>query len=187
MGQFFQNDTTQGPYFFCNQALQPALPNLFLRRGNRSSPCHPDEPELTVAEINKVAANLKRLDSLLISGGEPFLCENLVEICAIFHQHCRISSIHLPSNGMLPERIRDWSTEILHRLPGVRLTLSLPLDGLEAVHDGLKGVDGSFRNTIETVRALTPLRKIFPALQNLYHHGCGPGKFSRYPSPGRMG
>jgi MoaA/NifB/PqqE/SkfB family radical SAM enzyme len=125
----------------------------------------PAEPELTMAEIDQVAANLKRLDSLLISGGEPFLCENLVEICAVFHQRCRISSIHLPSNGMLPERIRVWSTDILRRLPGVRVTLSLPLDGLEAVHDGLKGVAGSFRSTVETVRALTALRKTFPALR----------------------
>jgi MoaA/NifB/PqqE/SkfB family radical SAM enzyme len=122
------------------------------------------DPELTLAEIDRVAANLQRLDSLLISGGEPFLCENLVEICAIFHQRCRISSIHLPSNGLLPERIQAWSKEILARLPGIRLTISLSLDGLEAAHDRLKGVAGSFRSTVETVRSLSPLRKKYPAL-----------------------
>jgi Fe-coproporphyrin III synthase len=124
-----------------------------------------DEQELTLLEITAIAAKLEKLDSLLISGGEPFLHDGLVEICAIFHQHCRIASIHLPSNGMLPERVAPWSAEILRRLPGVRLTVSLPLDGLESVHDGLKGVAGSFRSTVETVRALQPLRKAFPAFR----------------------
>jgi Fe-coproporphyrin III synthase len=122
------------------------------------------ETELTLDEIDKVAASLPRLDSLLISGGEPFLCENLAEICAIFHRRCRISSIHLPSNGLLPERVAAWSAEIMGRLPGVRLTLSLPLDGLETAHDRLKGVAGSFRSTVETARSLSRLRKKFPAL-----------------------
>jgi MoaA/NifB/PqqE/SkfB family radical SAM enzyme len=125
----------------------------------------PHEAELTLAEIDRVAGNLKRLDSLLLSGGEPFLCENLVEICAIFHRRCRISAIHLPSNGLLRERVLAWTGDILARLPGVRLTLSLPLDGLEAAHDGMKGTAGSFRSTIETVRSLSPLRRKFPALQ----------------------
>ena len=124
-----------------------------------------DETELTLAEIDRVAANLSRLDSLLISGGEPFLREDLAEICAIFHRRCRIAAIHLPSNGQTPERIRDRSAEILGRLPGVHLTLSLPLDGLEAAHDRIKGLAGSFRNTVETVRCLSPLRKKFPAFQ----------------------
>lgn len=123
------------------------------------------EAELTLAEIDKIAVNLKGLDSLLISGGEPFLCENLVEICAIFRRRCRIGAIHLPSNGLLTERVVAWSSEILRRLPGVRLTLSLPLDGLETVHDNIKGAAGSFRSTVGTVRALSPLRKKFPALR----------------------
>jgi MoaA/NifB/PqqE/SkfB family radical SAM enzyme len=125
----------------------------------------PAEAELTLAEIDKVAAGLPRLDSLLVSGGEPFLREDLVEICAIFQRRCRIAAIHLPSNGLLSERVLAGSAEILRRLPGLRLTLSLPLDGLESVHDGIKGAAGSFRGTIATARALAPLRKKFPALR----------------------
>jgi len=123
--------------------------------------------ELSLAEIEGVAASVGRLDSLLISGGEPFLRDDLADICAAFRRLCRIRSIHLPTNGLEPERIRSACAVILQRLPGVSLTLSLSLDGREAVHDRLKGTRGSFDRTVESVRTLSPLRRRFPGL-NIY-------------------
>jgi len=123
------------------------------------------EKELSLEEIDAVAARLGRLDSLLLSGGEPFLREDLADICARFHRRCRIASIHLPSNGLLTDRVNPVCKEILHRLPGVRLILSLSLDGTEAVHDRLRGAPGSFRAAVETARALSTLRRESPALR----------------------
>jgi MoaA/NifB/PqqE/SkfB family radical SAM enzyme len=123
------------------------------------------EPELSLAEIDAIAARLGRLDSLFISGGEPFLRHDLEEVCAAFGRRCRIRSLHLPSNGQQPRRLREGVEAILRRLPGVRLTLSLSLDGTEAVHDRLRGLAGGFRAAVESARALAPLRREFPALR----------------------
>jgi MoaA/NifB/PqqE/SkfB family radical SAM enzyme len=122
-------------------------------------------PELSLPEIDEVASRLRRLDSLYLSGGEPSLREDLADICFAFRRRCRIGSIHLPSNGQDPGRIRSLCLEILRRLPGVRLTLSLSLDGREAAHDRIKDSAGSFRRAVETARSLAPLRREFPQLR----------------------
>ena len=129
------------------------------------APKNAGEDELSLAEIDEVAARLRRLDSLYFSGGEPSLREDLADICSVFWRRCRIGAIHLPSNGQDPERIRSLCLEILRRLPGIRLTLSLSLDGRAAVHDRIKGSAGCFRRAVETARALAPLRREFPRLR----------------------
>ena len=43
---------------------------------------------LEVDEIEKIASRLDTLQQLTISGGEPFLREELAEICTIFRKNC---------------------------------------------------------------------------------------------------
>ena len=163
-GRFFKMTRLRDLIFFVTRRCNLRCRTCFYAGEIDREPA-PDEAELTLGEIDGIASNLGRLDSLLLSGGEPFLCANLVEICRIFHRRCRLTSIHLPSNGMLPERVTAWTAEILARLPGVRVTVSLSLDGMETCHDEMKGMAGSFRSTIETVRSLSPVRKKFANLQ----------------------
>lgn len=121
--------------------------------------------ELDLKEIDAIAARLPGLESLFLSGGEPCLRDDLAEICSVFHRRCRLRAIHLPSNGQQPERIRAACVRIATRLPGVELTVSLSLDGRQAVHDRLKAAPGSFLRAVETARVLAPLRREFPRLR----------------------
>ena len=58
----------------------------------------------------------------------------------------------------------DQTRPLLSTCPGIKLTLSLPLDGFRETHDRIKGMDGSFDNVIETVTALSYLKNEFDNL-----------------------
>jgi len=61
-------------------------------------------PELSVAEIARLAPTVGPLLWLSYSGGEPTLREDLPEITAIFARHCRPVIVLLSTNGLDPQR-----------------------------------------------------------------------------------
>lgn len=123
--------------------------------------------ELDIGEIGKISSSMGKFTKLLISGGEPFLRDDLPEICELFYLQNKISSIHLPTNGFHTEMIYNYTHKILRKCPKTDLTIGLPLDGLRETHDKIKGVKGSFEKVIETVRSLSVLKKTFANL-NIY-------------------
>jgi MoaA/NifB/PqqE/SkfB family radical SAM enzyme len=119
------------------------------------------EKELTIDEIKKISLSMTRFDTLMISGGEPFLRDDIVEICQIFYCQNQVRNIHLPTNGFYSDKIYNFTREILQTCPQISLTLGLPLDGLRETHDKIKGKQGSFEKVIETASSLSALRKEF--------------------------
>lgn len=113
---------------------------------------------LSLAEYARLAAELPDLELLLISGGEPFLREDLVEIVEIFHRSSGVRSLFIPTNGSLPETILSTVRRMLDRLPDLQLTLMFSLEGLAATHDAIHHRAGAFDSVVETIRRLAPLR-----------------------------
>jgi radical SAM protein with 4Fe4S-binding SPASM domain len=116
-----------------------------------------DAPELSLLEIEKMASSLGRLLWLAFSGGEIFLRDDLVDVVRVFYRRNRPAIILLPTNGLLPDTIYRKTTAILEHCPKSVVTVKLSLDGLEPLHDSLRGVPGAFRKTLETYRLLTGL------------------------------
>jgi radical SAM protein with 4Fe4S-binding SPASM domain len=116
-----------------------------------------DTPELSVEEIDKMAASLGKLLWLAFSGGEIFLRDDLVEVVNVFYKRNRPAIILLPTNGLLPEVIYRKTLAILESCPESVVTVKLSLDGPEAVHDSLRGVPGAFQKTMATYRLLADL------------------------------
>ena len=101
---------------------------------------------------------------MLISGGEPFLRDDLAEVCEIFFNQNKVNSIHLPTNGFDPDRIGRHTDTIVRKCPGMCLDVSLPLDGLKETHDTIRGVKGSFERVVETADRLAEVKKEFANL-----------------------
>jgi MoaA/NifB/PqqE/SkfB family radical SAM enzyme len=118
-----------------------------------------DAQELSLDEIKQVSYSLGTLKNLLISGGEPFLRDDLPEICEIFYRHNKICHIHLPTNGFNTDRIVKMTHAILQKCQHSNITIGLSLDGLRTTHDAIKGVEGSFDRVIETTKGLAELKK----------------------------
>lgn len=119
-------------------------------------------PELTLHEIEKVSSSLGTLIWLALSGGEIFLRNELVEIVELFYKQNRPAIILLPTNGLLPEVIREKTEAILRRCKKSTIVVKLSIDGLEGIHDSLRGARGAFQKSIKTYEKLLDLLKKYP-------------------------
>lgn len=122
------------------------------------------QDELSLDEIQKISLSLNNLSRLLISGGEPFLREDLSDICEIFYRQNHIKGIDLPTNGSIPDVIIHQSELILNKCERAKLVIGLSLDGLDETHDALRQRPGSFKSVIKTITALSKLKTRYPNL-----------------------
>lgn len=120
--------------------------------------------ELQKNEIIKISSSLDKVNSLYLSGGEPFLRDDLANICHIFYKQNNIEYIHLPTNGTMSKKIFKITKSILENCNNVKLNISLSLDGLKETHDYIKNKAGHFDKVLNTISDLANLKKGFPNL-----------------------
>ena len=128
----------------------------------------PVREELTLGEIRDFfEANsefLEGVSSIQITGGEPFLREDLPELVSAIRQHIPRCSFWIPTNGLDPPWIEEATATMLKELDGRGLGVSVSIDGLEEAHDEIRGVEGGFRRAVETLKRLSALRRLHPRL-----------------------
>lgn len=110
----------------------------------------------SIEEIEKLTKSLKeRLDLLTLTGGEPFIRKDLVDIVRLFVQNNKVKRIHIATNGLLPDLTVRKTNEMLALLGShTRLTMQFSIDGFEDAHDKVRGMKGAFQKTCETVKKL---------------------------------
>ncbi|MDD5148460.1 MAG: radical SAM protein, partial [Candidatus ainarchaeum sp.] len=91
--------------------------------------------ELSFEELEKIAKNYGRLLYLSIGGGEPFLRNDLPEICEAFRKHTGVPWITLTTNGLLSKKIISELERALKKCPDVDFTIPLSIDGLDGMQD----------------------------------------------------
>jgi MoaA/NifB/PqqE/SkfB family radical SAM enzyme len=107
-----------------------------------------NRPEMTCEEIKTVFSKMKFLKAVRITGGEPFLREDLSRAVDIIRQNTKVGMIHVTTNGTFPER----TALFLKKLAGPYLHLKISIDGDEATHEKIRKVKGSFSKAIETLK-----------------------------------
>jgi MoaA/NifB/PqqE/SkfB family radical SAM enzyme len=129
---------------------------------------NPEKEELSLQEIkNFLETNynyLKGLKSIQLTGGEPYLRQDLPEITEQFNVFFPDIFIWIPTNGMNPDIIDLKTFEILKRTGGGNIGVSISVDGIKDTHDEQRGVKGSYDNCIKTIRKLSYLKKSNPSL-----------------------
>ncbi len=100
------------------------------------------------------SAALQGVWDIGLTGGEPFLRQDLAAVCRSLYRHMPRAGIGLVTNGLLPERISETAAEIARSNPGRALSVAVSLDGLEETHDRVRGVPGNFSRALKTVEAL---------------------------------
>lgn len=146
--------------FFVTRRCNSRCPFCFYLK----STDHPPEnsPELTLDEIERISRSFGSLLWLAFSGGEIFLRRDLAEISRTFYRNNRPSVMLFPTNGLLPQIIRDTVLEILEACSESVITVKLSLDGIGEEHDRVRNTPGSFEKTIETYRLLGGLLEGHP-------------------------
>jgi MoaA/NifB/PqqE/SkfB family radical SAM enzyme len=112
--------------------------------------------ELTLEEIGVIAASLRHPVHLSLTGGEPFLRQDVAEICRIFQERNNCRMISLATNGYNTDRSVAACGEIL-QLPLEALSVQVSLDGLEETHNRIRGVKDGFQRAMTTILALQHL------------------------------
>jgi MoaA/NifB/PqqE/SkfB family radical SAM enzyme len=112
--------------------------------------------ELTPEQVAVVFGKLGRLDVVRLTGGEPFLREDLLEIAESVMTRSRPGVLHVSTNGSLPERVDQFVRQF--SAPRT-LRFMVSFDGLPAEHDRNRGKNVPFDLALETVRRLVALRE----------------------------
>lgn len=114
--------------------------------------------ELTLDEYEKISRQIPLINVLGISGGEPFLRQDLHQIVEILYRHCSPAVVDLPTNGFFPDKVVPQVEKIACACPDMVVDIQLSLDGPPEVHDNIRGLKDGFKRVRETYRALVPLK-----------------------------
>ncbi len=114
--------------------------------------------ELSLEEWKKIFRTLGRdMFWVTISGGEPFLREDILEIVCSLYDQCGPSIINIPTNGLLKQRIPDIVGKISDHCKKAQIVINISIDEIEEKHNAIRGVSGSYEKAIATFSALKSL------------------------------
>jgi MoaA/NifB/PqqE/SkfB family radical SAM enzyme len=115
-----------------------------------------DSNELTVAEIRSIFRQLPKLDLVRLSGGEPFLRRDLLDIANAAQSLLNPIGLHITTNGVLTDRIVDFCEQ---RHKDTRLYLLVSLDGIGETHNAIRGRSNVWERAVHTIETLAPRQK----------------------------
>src|SRR3989339_74482 len=111
--------------------------------------------DLSVDEFKKIFDSLKRSPFwVTISGGEPFLRADLVDIVKALYDTCRPAVINIPTNGLLSDIIPGRVEELAKYCKKSATIGNVSLDEVGEKHDEIRGVKGNFEKAMVTYAAL---------------------------------
>lgn len=130
-----------------------------------------DFPEMPAHDYSKLPASLRDVN---ISGGEPFLRNDLPEIVKVIKKACPKATINISSNGFLVDVIKKTMPKILEIDPTVGLSISI--DGVGIMHEKVRNIPNAWPKVLETIRfcrdnlKMTNLKFAFTLNEMNYRH-----------------
>jgi len=114
------------------------------------------EEELSLEEIEKFFKKSNRFSWVGLTGGEPFLREDIVEVAKVILDNCReLTALHLATNGTMTDRIGEFVEKVLeYKRKKVKLLFTLSIDGPQVLHDQIRGIEGTWHKCIATFKKL---------------------------------
>lgn len=113
--------------------------------------------EVTLGEIRLLFRKLGKVFWISLTGGEPFLRKDLVEIMEIAFKETGCRVLSLTTNGFDPRLISRRLSEVLElRIPLIFVNVSL--DGPMETHNFIRGVE-CYSNAIKTLKRLQGLQE----------------------------
>jgi radical SAM protein with 4Fe4S-binding SPASM domain len=116
--------------------------------------------ELHLDDIERIfsSRHFAALRSVALTGGEPFLRRDLVDIAGLFLTRFPSVSLVIPTDSVSPRLTIQSVERIVQRYqPGrARLAISVSLDGLRDTHDRQRGLP-CFDKALEVIHALSVL------------------------------
>ena len=121
--------------------------------------------ELTLPEVQRLAATMPPQWYVMFTGGEPFIRADLPELVTAFYDRGAVN-LHISSNCTYFDRTLSGIRRISAYARNARVILVTSIDGPADVHDQIRGAK-VYRQTISTVQHLLGLKQHFPNLSVL--------------------
>lgn len=122
--------------------------------------------ELRLDEIEKIFASLGHVYVFNVSGGEPFLRRDLVDIIALACRHLTPGVIHIPTNAIADKLVERQTIDILKHIrqfrAPIQLTVKPSLDHVGEKHDEIRGRPGNFTKVINLFHRLKAIQPDYP-------------------------
>lgn len=147
--QLFVNNTCN---FRCRHCFNHA------KLDDQSRAISAERLEMILDSLNQ---DLRRVS---ISGGEPFLCEDLADICRAFAERIHVQDVYIATNGFYPARVLSTVEQILQRL-NYSLHIMVSIDGLAETHNHIRQNPQAFERAVETATGLRDLAQTNERLQ----------------------
>ncbi|MFQ5904222.1 MAG: radical SAM protein [Candidatus Binatia bacterium] len=105
--------------------------------------------EMLPVEYLKLPASLTDIN---ITGGEPFLREDLPAVVGAIRQACPRARLVISSNGFLVERMRRLAPHLSEM--GSSMAVRISIDGIGETHDRLRGIPHGFSRALAGLQVL---------------------------------
>ncbi len=120
--------------------------------------------ELSLDEVDRIAASMRRVLWVAFTGGEPFLREDLPEFAKILHDRLNPVALSINTNGIKTDRIVASAERLVKSCPNTFVSILCSLDGLGETHDRIRGVPKNFEKAVQTFHELKKLKRSLPNL-----------------------
>lgn len=121
------------------------------------------QKDLKLDEIEKIFKSMKPVYFFNMSGGEPFMRDDLPEIVELACKYLKPRVVHTPTNAILSEKIIKNTEKIIQIVrkydPSVPVTVKPSIDGVGDKHDEIRGVKGNFKCLLKTIDGLRKLEE----------------------------
>jgi MoaA/NifB/PqqE/SkfB family radical SAM enzyme len=162
------NFTTLGKPYKLNYAIT-------YRCNSRCLTCniwkHYPEPkeELSLDEVREFAKKNRSFRWLTLTGGEPFLRNDIVDIVRAFKDNSvGLYLLTIPTNSLCsPDKIAAQIEEMI-KMGIPRIVITLSLDGNRELHDSVRGIKGNYDRAIALFKRLSELHKAHPGFSVMF-------------------
>lgn len=114
-----------------------------------------DHDDMTPEEAGAIFKQFPKLDTLRLTGGEPFLRRDFDQLVGSILENVDPTVIHLTTAGVMYERIVDFAKTFGSK----KLHIKMSIDAVGDRHDEIRGYRGLYNKSLRTLRTLAELRE----------------------------
>mgnify|MGYP003778664411 CR=1 FL=1 len=111
--------------------------------------------DLGWTEFSEILRNdfFSEVNSVGVNGGEPAALRDLDQYLASLLVLPKIKTISIISNGFISRRFLAYLKKFKQSIHGrdIRINLTISLDGIDSVHDRVRGIPGVFSKVVKTI------------------------------------